>query len=340
KMTLSSYIDLLRLEDKLREHPFFIRVAELAAGAYLELWDKEIQKLNGETNGNDSSDKLTAAERKKAQRKAQKAEKIASSSVTVTTNAKSTSAESDKKKKDPDPEGLLLIKPDTDLLQESSNRFLKPLMELGSGSIKAWVLAAETYIRKPVKCLKKAQKIDPTEPNLFASKIRFLVEIQKSPSVTPEVSKLTTTENVKIQIVPVNYLSEHVKAAILDSLSDLYPVEIAENIKIPDLQQTVDATKHANLVIKVQKELDGDNVESAIIVFEKSLNFVNTTLKNKIVNWLVAIKFENPSWSKKSLDWKNAVKIVQFLEKSGEDKNAEKFKESCKNAFVLSKCFQ
>lgn len=40
KMTLRSYVNLLRLEDVLRSHPFYFRVARCAIQVYLHLHDK------------------------------------------------------------------------------------------------------------------------------------------------------------------------------------------------------------------------------------------------------------------------------------------------------------
>lgn len=40
KMTLRSYVNLLRLEDVLRAHPFYFRVARCAIQVYLHLHDK------------------------------------------------------------------------------------------------------------------------------------------------------------------------------------------------------------------------------------------------------------------------------------------------------------
>lgn len=40
KMTLRSYVSLLRLEDVLRSHPFYFRVARCAIQVYLHLHDK------------------------------------------------------------------------------------------------------------------------------------------------------------------------------------------------------------------------------------------------------------------------------------------------------------
>lgn len=43
KMTLRSYVGLLRLEDVLRGHPFYFRAAKCAIEVYLRLHDKPLK---------------------------------------------------------------------------------------------------------------------------------------------------------------------------------------------------------------------------------------------------------------------------------------------------------
>ena len=45
-MTLRSYVGLLRLEDVLRSHPFYFRVARCAIQVYLHLNDKPLSGLD------------------------------------------------------------------------------------------------------------------------------------------------------------------------------------------------------------------------------------------------------------------------------------------------------
>lgn len=67
KLTLRSYIDTLRWEDKLRAHPFYLKAAKGAVEAYLALADKP--------SGSDEFDEanMTEADKKKARNKARKA---------------------------------------------------------------------------------------------------------------------------------------------------------------------------------------------------------------------------------------------------------------------------
>ena len=52
KMTLRSYVELLRLEDVLRTHRFYKKAAHCAISVYLRLYDKPLQDVDnlGELN--------------------------------------------------------------------------------------------------------------------------------------------------------------------------------------------------------------------------------------------------------------------------------------------------
>lgn len=49
KMTLRSYVDLLKLEDVLRQHPFYYKAARTAIQIYLALHDKPLTDDNKES---------------------------------------------------------------------------------------------------------------------------------------------------------------------------------------------------------------------------------------------------------------------------------------------------
>lgn len=49
KMTLRSYVDLIKLEDGLRQHPFYYKAARTAIQIYLALHDKPLTDDNEES---------------------------------------------------------------------------------------------------------------------------------------------------------------------------------------------------------------------------------------------------------------------------------------------------
>lgn len=52
KMTLRSYVGLLRLEDVLRAHPFYFKAARCAIEVYLRLHDKPLKDETAEQEFN------------------------------------------------------------------------------------------------------------------------------------------------------------------------------------------------------------------------------------------------------------------------------------------------
>lgn len=48
KITLRSYVDLLKLEDVLRQHPFYFKAAQIAIEIYLKLHDNPLTDENKE----------------------------------------------------------------------------------------------------------------------------------------------------------------------------------------------------------------------------------------------------------------------------------------------------
>ncbi len=63
KMTLSSYVDMLRLEDRIKSHPFFFKAACTAIQVYLHLHDKPLSDEDTDTTIN--TENLTPSELKK-----------------------------------------------------------------------------------------------------------------------------------------------------------------------------------------------------------------------------------------------------------------------------------
>lgn len=147
KGQIRAYIDMVRWEDHLRDHPFFTRAAVQAVKLYLKLADDPRM-----SNANQLDlDKLDPTERKKAEKKAkkekEKAEK-AESERKAAAAAKATAKGDDgeTKKEDTDPNGELLLQTKEPL--EVALRFLRPMLELSPKSIEAQNVGFELYLKK------------------------------------------------------------------------------------------------------------------------------------------------------------------------------------------------
>lgn len=149
KGMIRAYVDMIRWEDRLREHPFYTRAALSAIRVYLMLHDKpELAKgqANG-TGGDSAAEKKKAA--KKAKKEAEKAEAERKAAAAKKANPKSVDDDGVTKKEDPDPQGLELLKTEKPL--EEAMKYLTPLLELSPKNIDGQIAGFEVYIRRS-KC--------------------------------------------------------------------------------------------------------------------------------------------------------------------------------------------
>ncbi|KAH8652797.1 NMDA receptor-regulated protein 1-domain-containing protein [Tricladium varicosporioides] len=146
KGQIRAYIEMMRWEDHLREHPFYARAALLAIETYIKIHDKP---LNNGTNGNADANGEDAAERKKAAKKArkeaQKAEREALAKKNEPNKA-SREGDNDSKKKDDDPEGAKLAS--TTEPMNDAMKFLAPLLQFSPKNVAAQVAGFKVFIRR------------------------------------------------------------------------------------------------------------------------------------------------------------------------------------------------
>lgn len=146
KGQIRAYVEMIKWEDQLREHPFYSRAALSAIKVYIRIHDKPLS--NG-TNGTAHGDEDGAAEKKKAAKKArkeaQKAERDAAAKK-AEPNKPTKEAESATKKVDDDPEGLKLAAT-ADPLHDAM-KFLNPLLEFSPKNIEAQIAGFELLIRR------------------------------------------------------------------------------------------------------------------------------------------------------------------------------------------------
>ena len=148
KGQVRAYVDMIRWEDRLRDHPFYSRAALDAVKVYVDMYDKS-QTPNGvngvaEENGEDAAERKKAA--KKAKKEAQKAEKEAAEKAAKQDPNKATRRDEPAKKKDDDPDGTKLAAT-TDPLGEAT-KFLVPLLQFSPKNIEAQIAGFEVYIRR------------------------------------------------------------------------------------------------------------------------------------------------------------------------------------------------
>lgn len=206
KGMIRAYIDMIRWEDHLKDHPFFSKMAVSAVQTYILLSDEPDLVhgpifMNG-VNGSDPS--AISAERKKAIKKAkrdqEKLEKAEADRKAAQKAAKPVpKADADEtKKEDTDPLGKTLVETKQPL--EDAMKFLGPLLESNPELIEAQSVGFEVYMRRKkyllaAKCLLAIKALDAGNPSLhfYASQLRQILE--EKPEALPEsVAKIIESE--------------------------------------------------------------------------------------------------------------------------------------------------
>lgn len=152
KGMVRAYVDMIRWEDHLRDHPFYTRVAIESANVYLRIYEQQNSKdangvngsADGIANGEDALEKKKAA--KKAKKEAQRLEREAAErAAKQDPNKKGAKQDLDAlKKKDDDPLGEKLAAT-TDPLAEAM-KFVNPMLQCSPKSMKAQTTAFEVLI--------------------------------------------------------------------------------------------------------------------------------------------------------------------------------------------------
>lgn len=200
KMTLRAYVEMLRCEDRLREHPLYFDAAVLAVRVYLDLHDapygsKEREELDARAAGMTTSDyRKMLNKQKKAEAKGGAAPSGSGAAVATPakkakkgkkTKAKSTTggggggaaAAAVAEEKKGDSKGEALVKTKEPLVEAA--KFLSPLLELAPNRLLTQVLAFEVALRKKktlqmLRALRRAVVIAPTDADTLRLTILFL----------------------------------------------------------------------------------------------------------------------------------------------------------------------
>ncbi|CBF75743.1 hypothetical protein AN3628.2 [Aspergillus nidulans FGSC A4] len=202
KGMIRAYVDMVRWEDRLREHPFYTRAALSAIKAYILLHDQP-DLAHGplpEINGADGDD----AERKKALKKAkkeqQRLEKLEQEKREAARKAAANpkSLDGEVKKEDPDPLGNKLAQTQEPL--KEALKFLTPLLEHSPKNIEAQCLGFEVHLRRgkyalALKCLAAAHSIDASNPTLHVQLLQFRQALNKLyEPLPPQVAEVVDSE--------------------------------------------------------------------------------------------------------------------------------------------------
>ncbi|KAI9728724.1 MAG: hypothetical protein M1828_002830 [Chrysothrix sp. TS-e1954] len=198
KGQIRAYVDMIRWEDRLREHPFFARAAIDAINVYIRLYDHpELAQDTGSLPNGDAKAAKKARE-KEEREEAQQRE----ADRKVAAKKGNLGADGEVKKSDDDPKGKKLVETKEPLMQ--AMKFLGPLLEHGEGNLEAQLVGFEVYIRRrklylALKCLLSSFALSAStstsHPTAHEQAIRLLHILQTSPPPlsTPSLDTLTSS---------------------------------------------------------------------------------------------------------------------------------------------------
>ncbi|KAJ3203747.1 hypothetical protein HDU82_006345 [Entophlyctis luteolus] len=279
KATLRTYINLVRVEDRLWAHQFYFNSAVEAVRLYLSLYDSrsEVQEKKKE----EDTSKMSESDRKKALRKARKAELKGGSEPTEAKGSPAGSAASGTsggggKKKDDDPDGSKLLN-EQDLLG-ASLKFLKRLLEGSPNRVEPHILGCGVYMRRKnfllaVKSLKRGFQIDTANPELHVLAMELSIAVK---SASGE-------------------LNEKIRSVLLDVLKSIVKDDLAVfNRKFAELPECQQSLSHAISVVQGCALVDPDHfetaVEGAIAAVPSSRNIKTRELKDTFKDVISAHK--------------------------------------------------
>nr|XP_036579003.1 tetratricopeptide [Colletotrichum truncatum]KAF6786434.1 tetratricopeptide [Colletotrichum truncatum] len=173
KGQIRAYVDMVRWEDHLRDHPFYSRAALDAVALYLKRADRpSANGVNGDANGDDASERKKAA--KKAKKEQQRLEREAAERASKQDPNKGKATE-EPKKKDDDPLGLKLL--DAEPLA-AAMRFVTPLLQYSPKNIQAQFAGFDVYLRRKkyvlaLRSLNAARALDESHPGVHERVVEF-----------------------------------------------------------------------------------------------------------------------------------------------------------------------
>uniref|UniRef100_A0A671KVP5 N-alpha-acetyltransferase 15, NatA auxiliary subunit-like n=1 Tax=Sinocyclocheilus anshuiensis TaxID=1608454 RepID=A0A671KVP5_9TELE len=267
KMTLRSYVDLLKLEDVLRMHPFYFKTARTAIDMYLSLHDNPLSDDNKESQADNAN--LTDKELKKLRNKQRRAQKKAQLEEEKKNAEKEKLLKNQKKKKEEDEEEIggpkeelipeKLAKVENPL--EEAVKFLTPLKNLVKNKIETHLMAFEIYLRKEkyllmLQSVKRAYSLDPDHPWLHQCLVRFFKGVSDSKDMPEAVQTVLKQEITKLfgesdpKTFNKNFLSKHANSiphrvaaakmmVFLDPSSEGMAAELATSLNVSLTGRTI-----------------------------------------------------------------------------------------------------
>ncbi|KAL9269242.1 N-terminal acetyltransferase A complex auxiliary subunit NAA15-like protein [Drosera capensis] len=197
KMTLRTYVEMLKFQNRLHSHAYFRKAASGAIRCYIKLFDSPPKSG---TEEDEEMAKLLPSQKKKMRQKQRKAEaraKKEAESKSEESNAGNASKSGKRHAKavDPDPNGEKLLQVDEPLTE--ATKYLKLLQKNSFDSLETHLLSFEVYMRKQkvllaLQALKHLLRLDAESPDTHRCLIRFFNKVSSMPAPASDAERLVS----------------------------------------------------------------------------------------------------------------------------------------------------
>lgn len=279
RMTLRAYVGLLRLEDVLRNHPFYFKAARCAVEVYLRLHDKPLR--DDETSGELNTENMDPSELKKVRSKQRKARKKAELEKEKQNAAAEKREQHNKSRQQQDgeldgPKEEELIPDKLARVEDPVNcsvKFLKPLQSFAADRLETHLLAFEIYIRKGklllmLQSVKRAVALDPNHPMVHSCLIRFYHAVSKARGLVDAVSVVLNKEMATLYL---NKNALQLNQEFLASHSKSLP-HLLEGARMMHLLDPSSQDQAIKLATNLSEDLSGVTTQVCTRVFQSLRN--------------------------------------------------------------------
>ncbi|GAB4842023.1 N-alpha-acetyltransferase 16, NatA auxiliary subunit [Ancistrocladus abbreviatus] len=315
KMTLRTYVEMLRFQDRLHSHAYFHKAASGAIRCYIKLFDSPPKFANEE---DEEMAKLLPSQKKKMRQKQRKAEaraKKEAESKNEETSASNSSKSGKRHVKavDPDPHGEKLVQVEDPLME--ATKYLKLLQKNSLDSLETHLLSFEVNMRKQkillaLQALKHLLRLDLESPDSHRCLIRFFNKVSSMPSPVTDAERLVW----------------NVLEAERSSISQLHERSLME-VNMLFLRKHEDSLMHRAAVAEMLYLLEQNKKSESLKLIEDSSN--NTVSINGALEQV-------PEWR-----LKDCIAVHRLLEGLSLDKDAaSRWKVRCAAYFPYSTYFE
>ncbi|KAM7255604.1 hypothetical protein ACFE04_008502 [Oxalis oulophora] len=251
KMTLRSYVEMLKFQDRLHSYSYFHKAAVGAIRCYIKLYDSPSKST---TEQDEEMAKMPAAQKKKLKAKQRKADarakKEEEKNEEAATSGTAKSGKKSLKPVDPDPHGEKLLQVEDPLVE--ATKYLKLLQKNSPDSLETHLLSFEVNMRKQkvllaLQALKQLLRLDTENPYSHSCMIRLFHKVDSLHSPVSDSEKLVwsvleaerPSQLLGMSLIEANkfFLTRHEdslmhRASVAEMLYLLEPSKKSEAVKL------------------------------------------------------------------------------------------------------------